>query len=398
MARKTKEESQRTRDRILDAAEHVFMSRGGQHHHGRHRRPRRRVQGAVYGHYKNKIDVCVAMSDRALAAAVALTRVRTDGKALESLYASMLQYVRIYSEEGRCSACWKSCTTSASRATRTRRCCDDGTSGNAMPCAIPKTAARRGAQRRPARRAGRAPVQRLPALPDRGVFGSICWSDRLKGDIWPRVERMLRAAIDTLRFSAPASGAQRPLSGPARAYNPAMTLKQLEAFYWAATCASFAVAAERLHLSVSSLSKRIAELEEALGQLFDRSGHKAALTEAGQRLLPQAGDMLASAERIRASVAQSAGLVGRCRFGVGELTALTWLPRLIGVVRAAHPGLVLEPYVDIGQVLEQRVADGELDFAVIAGRSSRVGIASATIGQAAFSWVAAPAGCKAKPA
>ena len=40
------------------------------------------------------------MSDRALAAAVALTRVRADGKALESLYASMLQYVRIYSEEG----------------------------------------------------------------------------------------------------------------------------------------------------------------------------------------------------------------------------------------------------------------------------------------------------------
>jgi DNA-binding transcriptional LysR family regulator len=61
-----------------------------------------------------------------------------------------------------------------------------------------------------------------------------------------------------------------------------MTLKQLEAFYWAATCASFAVAAERLHLSVSSLSKRITELEDALGQpLFDRSGHKAALTDAG---------------------------------------------------------------------------------------------------------------------
>ena len=58
------------------------------------------------------------------------------------------------------------------------------------------------------------------------------------------------------------------------------------------------------------------------------------------------------------------------------------------MVRAAHPGLVLEPYVDIGQVLEQRVADGELDFAVIAGRSSRVGIASATIGQAAFFLVA----------
>ena len=51
-----------------------------------------------------------------------------------------------------------------------------------------------------------------------------------------------------------------------------MTLKQLEAFYWAATCASFAVAAERLHLSVSSLSKRIAELEEALGRCSTAAG------------------------------------------------------------------------------------------------------------------------------
>ncbi len=171
-----------------------------------------------------------------------------------------------------------------------------------------------------------------------------------------------------------------------------MTLKQLEAFYWAATCASFAVAAERVHLSVSSLSKRITELEETLGQtLFDRSGHKAVLTDAGQRLVPQARDLLAAADQIRASLAETPGLRGRCRFGVGELTALTWLPRLIGVVRAAYPDLVLEPYVDIGQVLEQRVADGELDFAVIAGRSSRPNIASSPIGEAAFSWAAAPA-------
>ena len=69
-----------------------------------------------------------------------------------------------------------------------------------------------------------------------------------------------------------------------------MTLKQLEAFYWAATCANFAMAAERLHLSTSSLSKRLVELEDALGvQLFDRSGHKAVLTEAGERFLPRAG-------------------------------------------------------------------------------------------------------------
>jgi len=171
-----------------------------------------------------------------------------------------------------------------------------------------------------------------------------------------------------------------------------MTLKQLEAFYWAATCASFAVAAQRLHLSLSSLSKRIAELEASLGQaLFDRSGHRAALTEAGSHLLPQARQLLQAAEGVRQSVAQRTGLHGVCRFGVGELTALTWLPRLVRRMQQQHPGLVPEPVVDIGEVLERRVEAGELDFAIVAGRSSRSGITSVPVAEALFAWCAAPA-------
>ena len=171
-----------------------------------------------------------------------------------------------------------------------------------------------------------------------------------------------------------------------------MTLKQLEAFYWAATCASFAVAAQRLHLSLSSLSKRIAELESSLGQvLFDRSGHRAALTDAGSHLLPQAQQLLQAAEGVRQSVAQRTGLHGVCRFGVGELTALTWLPRLVRRMQQQHPGLTPEPAVDIGEVLERRVEAGELDFAIVAGRSSRSAIASVPVAEALFAWCAAPA-------
>jgi DNA-binding transcriptional LysR family regulator len=171
-----------------------------------------------------------------------------------------------------------------------------------------------------------------------------------------------------------------------------MTLKQLEAFYWAATCANFAIAAERLHLSVSSLSKRIAELEESLGlPLFDRGGHRAVLTEAGQGLLPRALEMLDGAAAIRHAFAPGAGLVGRCAFGVGELSAMTWLPRFIAQVRAQYPKLVLEPYIDVGAVLETRVDNGELDFAIVAGRSSRQTVLSQPITQAQFVWVAAPA-------
>lgn len=170
------------------------------------------------------------------------------------------------------------------------------------------------------------------------------------------------------------------------------TLKQLEAFYGAATCANFATAAERLHLSVSSLSKRIAELEQALGHtVFDRSGHKAVLTHDGNRLLPAALVVLDAVAALQGTFATEKGLTGRCSFGVGELSALTWLPKFVARVRKQHPGLKIEPCVDVGAVLERRVDKGELDFAVIAGRSSRSGVLSHPIGVAQFAWMASPA-------
>lgn len=172
---------------------------------------------------------------------------------------------------------------------------------------------------------------------------------------------------------------------------PQPSVKQLEAFWWAATCANFATAAERVHLSVSSLSKRIAELETTLGQpLFDRSGHRAVLTEAGERLLPATLGVLNAMAALGQTLDARAELVGHCRFGVGDLSALTWLPAFVAATRQAHPQLGLEPYVDVGGVLERRLADGELDFAVIAGRSSRSELLSQPVGAAHFAWAAAP--------
>ena len=169
------------------------------------------------------------------------------------------------------------------------------------------------------------------------------------------------------------------------------SVKQLEAFWWAATCANFATAAERVHLSVSSLSKRIAELEATLGQpLFDRSGYRAVLTEAGERLLPATLGVFNAMTALGEALAARAALTGRCRFGVGDLSALTWLPALVAAARQAHPQLTLEPYVDVGRVLERRLADGELDFAVIAGRSSRSELLSQPVGAARFVWAVAP--------
>lgn len=170
------------------------------------------------------------------------------------------------------------------------------------------------------------------------------------------------------------------------------TLKQLDAFYWAATCANFATAAQRLHLSVSSLSKRINELEQALGRtLFDRSGHRATLTQDGESLLPAAVRVLESVASIQDTFAEHQGLTGRLRFGVGELSALTWLPQFVAAVQKQHSQLELEPQVDVGAALEDKIEAGELDFAVVAGRSSRRDIVSQPVTKAHFTWMAAEA-------
>ncbi len=169
----------------------------------------------------------------------------------------------------------------------------------------------------------------------------------------------------------------------------AMTLKQLEAFYWAATCLNFSVAAERVHLSVSSLSKRVAELESSLGvQLFDRSGRSAELTPQGEQLLPRIRELLHAASQLQQAAGRTVGLQGRCRLGFGELSGLTWLPRLVQKVAELHPALQLEPHADIGQVLEQRIVDGELDCVVIAGPSSRSTLAFEEVAQVRFVWAA----------
>src|SRR6185436_5274033 len=123
-----------------------------------------------------------------------------------------------------------------------------------------------------------------------------------------------------------------------------MTLKQLEAFYLAANLGSFALAAQRLHITQSSLSKRIAELETAVDRdLFDRSTKRAQLTEAGQRLMPQVSEMLQMKEGIRAAAQSDGALSGTCRFGISELGALTWLPAFVSRVRRDHPQLQLQP-------------------------------------------------------
>jgi DNA-binding transcriptional LysR family regulator len=100
-----------------------------------------------------------------------------------------------------------------------------------------------------------------------------------------------------------------------------MELDDLRVFAEIARGATLARAAERLHLTVSALSKSIRRLESALDTpLFDRVGARLRLNEAGRRLLPRAIDLLDRAKSARAAVAAA----GAVRIEVAGPALLQW--------------------------------------------------------------------------
>jgi len=104
--------------------------------------------------------------------------------------------------------------------------------------------------------------------------------------------------------------------------------------------------------------------------------------------------MLELKEGVKVSIRGPATLAGMCRFGINELGALTWLPRLVARVRQEHPELILHPHVDLGRRRERQVARGELDFAIVPGPPEDLHIASHMVGEVRLAWTAAPARIK----
>jgi len=80
---------------------------------------------------------------------------------------------------------------------------------------------------------------------------------------------------------------------------PRHTLDQLLVLDAIDRTGSFAAAARSLHRVPSAVSHAVARLEEAVGvAVFDRSGHRAVLTEAGHRLLDAGREVLGAARRL----------------------------------------------------------------------------------------------------
>ena len=176
-----------------------------------------------------------------------------------------------------------------------------------------------------------------------------------------------------------------------RAQAAVMTYKQLEAFFWVVQAGGFSQAANKLHTTQSAVSKRVQELESAFETpLFDRSQHKARLTEKGEEMFLLARRLLEQRDAAIEQFQRAEVLERHVRIGVTELTAMTWLPRLVSAIQASYPRVIIEPHVDASVMLRDKLLAEEVDLMIVPEVFDDQRFLSKRVGVVEHAWMCKP--------
>jgi len=146
-----------------------------------------------------------------------------------------------------------------------------------------------------------------------------------------------------------------------------MNLRFVEAFYWVVSLKSVSRAAEKLHITQSAMSSRIAALEEELGVLLlDRRDKQFRLTVAGMRFFNHAQRLLALQREIKSEMGAGAQRAVSLRIGAIESVLHSWLIEWVQHMRSHNPDVEFELTVETTPVLVDQVRRGALDLAFAA--------------------------------
>jgi DNA-binding transcriptional LysR family regulator len=171
-----------------------------------------------------------------------------------------------------------------------------------------------------------------------------------------------------------------------------MELRLLVTFEKVATVLSFTRAAAELSYAQSSVTSQIRALESSLGvELFDRLGGRIRLTEAGERLLPYARQIIELAEEARAAVTEPEEPSGTLTVGTMESLTSYRLPPLLEYFHHRHPKVRLALRTTIGDETRQALRQGTYDVGFLMEEQTvHPGLESAVLAVEPLALVAAP--------
>lgn len=145
-----------------------------------------------------------------------------------------------------------------------------------------------------------------------------------------------------------------------------MELRHLRYFNALASSLNFTRAAERLHVTQSTLSHQIKQLEDELGVLlFDRAAKRVVLTEAGEAFLHHATLALQEIDRGLGALRENpAELDGELRIGATHTFNLGFIPDCIASFqqRYAQTRVMVDELA--ADVIAQRLQQGTLDLGI----------------------------------
>ncbi|MFV3128878.1 LysR family transcriptional regulator [Niveispirillum sp. KHB5.9] len=139
----------------------------------------------------------------------------------------------------------------------------------------------------------------------------------------------------------------------------------LLAFVTIADQGSFTAAADRLHMTQSTISQQLGRLEQAVGHpLIDRAARPVRPTPAGERLLGHARRILSLQREAETLLSDPVG-TAILRIGLPEDIATGPMMRVFASFAARHREIRLDVTTGLSREIARRYRSGEFDIAIV---------------------------------
>lgn len=135
-------------------------------------------------------------------------------------------------------------------------------------------------------------------------------------------------------------------------------------------------AAEREHLALAAVSKRVSDLESMIGsKLFYRQPRGVELTPAGQAFLYHARRILDDISRLDADISDfSEGIKGHVRIHSNTSAVIAFLPQNLSAFSLEHPQIKIDLQERTSNEVITAVQDGQADIGIFAGHVPAEGL------------------------
>ena len=146
-----------------------------------------------------------------------------------------------------------------------------------------------------------------------------------------------------------------------------MTLRHMKIFVAVCEENSITKAAERLHMAQPAVSIAVKELENYYEvKLFDRISKRLYLTDIGRNFLDYAAHIVSLFDDVQNNIFQWERS-GKLRVGASMTIGTHLMPEYVSAFYQKHPQSHIEVFIGNSDLIEKRLLQNDLDFALIEG-------------------------------